>query len=176
MGELGAGKSGSLNGKSNLAAASTTLGGASSLEPTSNGVIAGEGGKPGYSVGSAIGGTGEGATGGADFGTLNLGAPEVSGGLDRETVRRIIMQYRGQIRTCYERALLIAPQLAGRVTLNWTISPSGPVIKAQIKSSTSNSPSLDGCVKDVIKSMAFPAAQNGRPTTVIYPFIFQARS
>src|SRR6185437_712992 len=127
IGGIGSGGGGSRNGNSNLAAASTTLGGSQHLAPDSTGPIVGEGGKPGYELGSSIKGAGSESGKGTGIGRLDDGSAEVSGGLDRETVRRIIMQYRGQIRTCYERALLSSPHLAGRVTYNWTITPQGPV-------------------------------------------------
>lgn len=176
-GGIGAGNVGARHhSNSELAAASTTLGGSHKMAPSSSGPIAGEGGKPGFTQGSVIGGTGSSVGSGTNVGSLDMGSPDVSGGLDRETVRRIILQYRSQIRTCYERALLSSPKLAGRVTYNWTISSAGPVVKASIIKSNVGSPVLESCVMGVIKSMNFPAAKNGQPTIVIYPFVFQARS
>lgn len=180
-GTLGTGKSGgSKSGSSNLAQATTTLKGGGDLDSNSISPISGGHGS-GFSSSGKIGGgsgTGNGIGGGSDSTGMgdDLTGPQVSGGLDRETVRRIIKQYRGEIRTCYEKSLLSNPSLAGRIVYNWKISPQGPVVTAKVMRSTAGSPALEKCVNDVIMIMKFPAAANGKSTTVIYPFVFQARS
>lgn len=180
-GTLGSGKSGgSKAGHSDLATASTTLKGGGDLDSNSISPISGGKGTNFSSSGKIGGGmgAGNGIGGGTDSAGIgdDLTGPQVSGGLDRETVRRIIKQYRGEIRTCYEKSLLSNPSLAGRIVYNWRISPQGPVVTAKVTRSTAGSPTLEKCVNDVIMIMKFPAAANGKSTTVIYPFVFQARS
>ena len=173
-GVLGSGKSGSPKGSSNpgLTAASTTLSGISKADPSSNGLIARNGSAGGFKLGSAdlAGGDtkGVGSLDGGDFSVAG-------GGLDRETVRRIINAYRSQIRTCYERALISSPNLEGRIVYKWQITPQGAVLSAQIFKTTLDSANLKTCVLEVIENMNFPKAQNGKPTTVIYPFVFQGK-
>lgn len=176
-GTIGVGKGGSPKADgSALAGAATTLSGTGGFDPKSAGPIGRSGGKSGFSVGSGLGGSGKDLGKGSSVGSLDTTQMQVSGGLDRETVRRIIAKYRGQIRACYERALLSSPDVAGRVVYTWTISPQGPVVSAQLTRSQLNSHVLEGCVLNVIKTMAFPVAPNGRSTIVIYPFVFQAQA
>jgi hypothetical protein len=151
------------------------LSGSKDFDAAATGPIAKVGGKSGYGVGSALGGEGKGAGSGFEFGSLDVGGMKVSGGLDRETVRRVIASYRNQIRTCYEKALLSRAKLQGRILYTWNITAAGPVSTAEITKSTVGSPTLESCVLEVIKGMNFPVAGNGNPTTVIYPFEFQSR-
>ena len=174
-GVLGTGTGGSPKGEGsqNLAAASTTLKGAGKYDPNAVGPVARKGGDSGMNLGTDLSGRGSGSTGlgsmdGADFSVEG-------GGLDRETVRRVIASYRGAIRTCYERALLSNPRMAGRIVYHWRISPDGPVVTTNIKSATLESDSMKACVNDVISKMVFPRAANGKATQVIYPFVFQGK-
>ncbi len=174
-GVLGTGTGGSTKGEGtqNLAAASTTLQGAGKYDPNAVGAVARKGGESGMSLGTDLTGQGSGSSGlgsldGADFSVEG-------GGLDRETVRRVIASYRGAIRTCYERALLSNPRMAGRIVYHWRISPDGPVVTTNIKSATLESDSMKACVSDVISKMMFPRAPNGKATQVIYPFVFQGK-
>ncbi len=121
-------------------------------------------------------GSGKGLIGkGLDFGKIDENIFQVSGGLDRETVRRVIFSYRGQIRTCFERALVTHPKLGGRLVFVWDIFVDGNVLSVEIKKTETRSPVLDSCVQGVIKNMKFPQAANGKNTKVIYPFIFQQK-
>jgi hypothetical protein len=97
------------------------------------------------------------------------------GGLDRETVRLTILKAKNQIRACFEKALISNPTASGRITFDWTITPSGPTSQVQIVKNTSTSPLLASCVQEVIAQMIFPKAANGKSTRVIYPFEFQKR-
>ncbi|MCM2280047.1 MAG: AgmX/PglI C-terminal domain-containing protein [Oligoflexia bacterium] len=177
-GTLGTGTGGSPRGteKADLSAASTTLAGAGKYDPNSVGPIASKGGASGYNIGSGLADGGVGTGSGKDIGAIESGAFNVEGGgLDRETVRRVIASYRGQIRTCYERALLSDSNLAGRVVYHWRISADGTVVSSEIMKSTLSSDSLRACVLEVIRKMAFPRATNGKSTRVIYPFVFQGK-
>lgn len=186
-GVLGSGKTGGSNSKQpaeqSLSSASTTLSGISKPNPNSTGLIARSGAQSGLSLGTDTNGSGEpgGFTGTASKGASSLGSTEggdfsvAGGGLDRETVRRIINSYRSQIRTCYERGLISSPNLQGRVVYKWQITPTGSVISAQIYKATLESANLKTCVLEVIQGMNFPKSPNGLPTTVIYPFVFQGK-
>ncbi|NDD92874.1 hypothetical protein EBZ37_12390, partial [bacterium] len=159
------GNSGAPRSKGNgLQALSTTLGGGDRYAPTEVGQV-GRAGANGKGLGGGLGG-GSGAgldgIGGSDEG---LGA-DVQGGLDRETVRRVIQSYRGKIRACYERAQISKPKLAGRVVPQFEISPKGPVVSASVKASTAGSPVLESCLLDVIREMQFPMAASGMSTRV----------
>ena len=180
-GVLGSGDSGNPQGNNNasLGSASTTLSGVRKADPNSHGLIARKGGESGFNIGSSASGTGKGIGGSDGGGIGGMDGSDFSvagGGLDRETVRRIIASYRSQIRTCYERALISSPSLQGRIVYQWRITPIGNVISGQVMKSTLESSNLKSCVLEVLQKMQFPKAPNGLPTTVIYPFVFQGKN
>lgn len=184
-GVLGSGRGGDPKARGSgdeLVQAQTTFSGGKEYDPSSTGPISRKGAQgTSFEAGSSLGrgagsGVGSGkSTGTADIGSLDSSNFDVEGGLDKETVRRVIAGYRGRIRVCYERSLQSNPRAGGRGVYRWQISPTGPVTSVVLQSSTLTPKVLETCVLEVIKSMNFPAAGNGRPTVVIYPFVFQTR-
>ena len=179
-GVLGSGDGGSPSGKGNqsLSAASTTLSGVNKADSKSQGLIARKSGESGFKLGSASTGSGAGVGGESGSSIGGIDATDFSvdgGGLDRESVRKVILSYRNQIRNCYERAMISSPNLNGRLVYQWQIQPQGEVVLAVAVKDSVQSPNLKACVLDVIEKMRFPKAANGRKTTVNYPFVFQGK-
>ncbi len=176
-GVLGTGSGGNPNATGQgLAGASTTLSGAGKYDPNSVGPVARKGGGSGLNIGSGLSDGGAGVGGGTALGGIDGGEFSVDGGgLDRETVRRVIASYRNQVRTCYEKSLLSNGALGGRIVYKWTIGADGPVITAEISNATVSSETLKACVLSVVQNMVFPPATNGKQTRVVYPFVFQSR-
>jgi len=158
-----------------LNAATTTLSGSGKYDPKSIGPIAGSGGT-GMGNGAGLAKTDDRSGSGKSLGSMDVSGFSVSGGLDKETVLRVIRGYRNQMRTCYERALVGNPRLAGKVTCQWTISAVGAVSSAAVVSSEAHSPLLEACVLEVIKKMVFPPAQNQQSTIVRYPWAFTGKN
>lgn len=128
--------------------------------------------KIGNGNGRGTGAFGDG-TGNALFGSREVA---VVGGLDRETVRRVIAGQKGKVQVCYDKALVVNPEIGGRIVYKWKIQPTGNVSATAITKSHVASRILEGCVESVIKDMLFPKALNGAVTTVIYPFEFFAKN
>lgn len=100
----------------------------------------------------------------------NPGKPE---GLTRAQVMEVVKKHMGEIQSCYERAMLSVPDLAGRIEFEWDIEPVGRVTSVRIKRSTvSGGDGLADCVKGVFMAMQFPKAKNGQSTTpnIGFPF------
>lgn len=175
-GVLGSGAGGALKKEGpGLLAAQTTLRGAGKYDPTATGPVAAKGGAGGYSLGTGVG-DGEGMMHGKEIGAIDGAAFRVEGGgLDKETVKRIIAGHKSQIRTCYEKALMMASNLDGRIVYDWIIGADGKVQTVKIVSMTIQKTTLQPCVQQVIQMMEFPRASSGRSTRVIYPFQFQGR-
>ena len=101
---------------------------------------------------------------------VRMGATSVSGRLPPEVIQRIVRQHFGRFRLCYEDGLRSAPELAGQVTVMFTIAEDGSV------STTSHSGSLpDGavasCVEKAFSALSFPAPEGGT-VRVTYPISF----
>jgi hypothetical protein len=174
-GALGVGKKGAkigASGKDGFQGASTTVSGDKTFNKGSTGPIARVGSRgTGFRLGTGLEGSGQGGNGDS-FGDLSTGGLTVSGGLDKETVRRVIAQYKRQIKACYDGQLMLQPNLEGRLRVDWVISPNGRVQTAQATANTTKSTPLEGCLLGVVRAMKFPEAANGRQTRVIYPWQF----
>ena len=177
-GVIGTGnRGGAPSGKNNpsLGSASTTLAGVKNAAPDSKSLIAKSGGVGNSGLGANSNGIGAVSEGTGSSAKIGEGAGDfaVSGGLDRDTVRRIIQSYRAQVRACYDRALVSSPNLQGRISYSWKILSDGGVVDAKVAKTTVESPNLKACVLEVIQQMQFPKSSRGMSTTVIYPFVFQ---
>lgn len=172
-GVIGKGAGGDPAGKTSagLGSASTTLSGVNKPSGDSKSLIARSGGTGESALGSETSGNGT-STNAIGEGA---GSFTVSGGLDKDTVRKIIQSYRPQVRACYDRALVASPNLQGRISYSWKILPDGSVTDAKILKDTMDSANLKTCVLGIIKKMQFPKAPNEMSTAVIYPFVFQGK-
>lgn len=127
--------------------------------------------------GGGIGALGAGNIGkGAVAGTVthavsrNVGA---QGSIDKEAVAKVINSHLSEVSGCYERALLKTPGLAGKIVLEWQITTTGSVGLAKTKSSTMQSPAVEGCILTALKGWHFPAAK-GAGVLITYPFMFNS--
>ncbi len=123
-----------------------------------------------FSLGGGVESAGSGSN--RSLGEIGSQDLSVSGGLDKETVRRVILAHRRQIKACYDKQLMLQPNLQGRVRANWVIAPSGRVQTAKSVDNTSGSAPLESCILEVVRTMKFPEAPNGMPTTVFNPWQF----
>jgi serine/threonine protein kinase len=115
------------------------------------------------------GGSGGGATSSRSGGNVATGAPTATGSLDRSVIQRGVKANMPRIRYCYERELAKDASLQGKVTVKFTIGPSGAVQSAE---ANGLNPVVSNCVATVVKSMRFPAPQGGGIVTINYPFVF----
>jgi outer membrane biosynthesis protein TonB/pSer/pThr/pTyr-binding forkhead associated (FHA) protein len=130
-------------------------------------------GKGGGGIGAmGAGGVGRGAVGGTVT-RASARSVSVQGSIDREAVAKVVNAHLQEVRSCYERALLREPALAGKVVLEWTISPGGKVTTAKTKSSTLKSSAVEACILQSLKSWQFPPAKGGI-VIVSYPFLFNS--
>lgn len=127
--------------------------------------------------GGGIGALGSGRIGkGAVSGTVrnavsrNVGA---QGTIDKEAVAKVINSHLHEVSSCYERALLKTPGLAGKIVLEWQITTSGSVGFAKTKSSTMQSAAVESCILSSLKTWRFPPAK-GAGVIITYPFMFNS--
>ncbi len=101
---------------------------------------------------------------------MELGQPGVAGELDRNLVRRYIKRNRAKLGYCYEKALLVTPDLAGTVTARFVIGPGGTVTSVEASGVT---PEVSTCVAEVLRAIEFPKPRGGGRVEVTYPFDFR---
>lgn len=100
----------------------------------------------------------------------NIGA---QGTIDKEAVAKVINSHLHEVSSCYERALLKTPGLAGKIVLEWQITTSGAVGFAKTKSSSMQSPAVESCILASLKTWRFPPAK-GAGVLITYPFMFNS--
>lgn len=98
--------------------------------------------------------------------------PEVTGALDRETVRKVVRQHRREMKYCYEKELQKNPSLQGQVTVEFTISGNGEVMAAIVTESTLGTAAVEQCMQQKIRNWTFPNPKRGKMVKVTYPFNF----
>ncbi len=95
------------------------------------------------------------------------GRPTAMGDLDKALIRRVVGSSDDKLKGCYEKALLVQPQLAGAMMVELTISSKGKVVSS---AATGVDPALARCIADVIKTLEFPKPNDGGSVQVSYPF------
>lgn len=100
----------------------------------------------------------------------NIGA---QGSIDKEAVAKVINSHLHEVSSCYERALLKTPGLAGKIVLEWQITTAGGVGYAKTKSSSMQSAAVESCIIASLKTWKFPPAK-GAGVVITYPFMFNS--
>lgn len=95
------------------------------------------------------------------------------GDISRVEIRRSIQLARQDYARCYKDELKKDPQLAGKVTVSFTIGPNGKVTRA---TGTGMTPAMNECVAKVFTRMQFPKPTDGGVVNVNYPVIFRPES
>ncbi|MCS6838941.1 MAG: AgmX/PglI C-terminal domain-containing protein [Bdellovibrionaceae bacterium] len=131
------------------------------------------GGSGGYGNISIVGSRGRSSLG---VGGSGLGYQSGGAGLNENQIRAVIEQNSGQVRYCYEQALLRNPELAGRVTINFIINAKGFVTEASVGFSNLNNHDVEQCIVDKLKMWRFPSPEGGVDVKVSYPFTLKRSS
>lgn len=102
------------------------------------------------------------------------GRPAITGSLDREIIQRVVRQHRREITYCYETELQKNRNLAGRVTVRFTISANGSVVSSITTETSLNNAAVERCINDRIRRWMFPEPKGGGIVIVNYPFNFSS--
>lgn len=105
---------------------------------------------------------------------IRSGSADVRGSLSKEVIRRVIRRHINEVRFCYEQELNQRPDLEGRVSIKFIISPSGAVQAANVAGSTIGSSRVEQCVAKAVRRWTFPAPDGGGIVIVTYPFLLQS--
>jgi hypothetical protein len=103
----------------------------------------------------------------ASRGTVGVGPVTTRGGIDPEIIRRIfVRRHLGELVSCYEKGLAKAPDLAGGMTIHFTVTVTGKASACKVDSSTLQSPLVEGCVVAAVRRWEFPRSFCGCETWV----------
>jgi Ca-activated chloride channel family protein len=141
---------------------------------------------------AAVGGEGLGTGGRAGFGVArgsmaNANGVEVKGRIappkpadielggqpgsrSPESILRVIRQNIGGLQYSFRKALKSNPNLGGKITLKFTIAPSGDIVAIEIVSSDTGDDAFDTGIEDKARRMKFDSIERG-DVTVTYAFV-----
>lgn len=100
---------------------------------------------------------------------------DFQGTIDRDAVRRVVLNNLNQIRGCFGRELnkldlAGRSRLEGKVMVTWEIVAKGVPKNVKIKSSTINNAAVENCIRERLASWSFPEPPVGMTADVTYPF------
>jgi outer membrane biosynthesis protein TonB len=125
-------------------------------------------------VGTLSGGGGTGKVRGV-VDKMPARAVSTTGGfLRREDILAVVNAGIRDVQACYERQLLHAAGLQGKLVMDWVIDLSGAVESTRVRSSSLNSQEVATCVSQVIKGWHFPHPSGGS-VKVTFPFVFSVQ-
>ncbi|MCA9649318.1 MAG: AgmX/PglI C-terminal domain-containing protein [Myxococcales bacterium] len=127
----------------------------------------GGGGGSGYGQGSGMGFGGRGKR----VPVVRQARAQVTGALDKDTIRRIVRAHINEVRGCYNKGLASDPNLAGRLVIQFVIDELGLVASALVAETTLSDPDVGQCIADASKRWKFPKAAGGGKALVKYPFV-----
>ena len=87
----------------------------------------------------------------------------------------MIRRHINEVKFCYEQELNARPDLEGRVTVRFIISPTGAVQTAMVQATTLGNRRVEGCITQAVQRWTFPAPDGGGIVIVNYPFMLQAQ-
>ena len=106
---------------------------------------------------------------------IRSGSADVRGSLSKEVIRRVVRRHNNEIKFCYEQELNQRPDLEGRVTVRFIISPSGAVQTALVSASTLSNQRVERCIVSAVRRFTFPAPDGGGIVNVNYPFMLTSQ-
>ena len=92
---------------------------------------------------------------------------------DKGQLTRVIRQRSAAFRACYEKELLSAPTMRGKVTVTWTINLEGRVERPKVLNDQLHNASVSNCVLRQIRRMRFKEPEGGM-CVVRFPLMFSA--
>lgn len=145
----------------------------------------GGGGEVG-SIGSGLGGHGRGrgeagwGEGGGEWGRKpQTDLPKekevlLIGSLEKAEIDAVMKRALNQFRHCYSLELQRDQNLAGKVTLSFTIAADGTVSQAGVSRSSMNNANVESCLASRLYKLQFPQPRGGGIVKVSYPFYFSS--
>ncbi len=124
--------------------------------------------------GRGTGGYGNIDLGGRGKGTTRIlpGRTIIQGSLSKEEIGRVIRRNLARFKYCYEKQLNANPNLSGKISVYFTIAPTGAVAQASVRETSMNDQNVESCVLTVMRSLKFPKPRGGGIVVVTYPFVF----
>jgi TonB family protein len=111
--------------------------------------------------------------GDASADSASSASPSVASGptISEADVVAVVKRKKGAVQSCYEKELKGHPDLAGVVSVAWTVTANGGVNNVRIISNSTGNRDMESCIRRTIGGWAFPAS-HGAGVDIEYPFRF----
>ena len=97
-------------------------------------------------------------------------------GLDQQIVRRVAEHHRDALRACYASRLKDRANLSGMLTVNLKIQKNGEIRLVTIAKSTLEDVPTEVCVRQEVRSWAFPERKGGKAVRALLEMEFSNRN
>lgn len=94
------------------------------------------------------------------------------GKVDKASLESVFRRRMSAIQTCYQQALKVNPNLAGKVTIRFTIGTAGTVTDISVADNSTGDSSVGACIIQKVRTWPFPAPEGGA-VTVVFPVLLQ---
>lgn len=98
--------------------------------------------------------------------------PAPVGNLSKDEITKVLKRHQNEVRHCYEQALRLKPELAGKIAVKFIVGATGDVLDSEIASDTLNDENLKACMLKLVRSWKFPEPRGGGNVTITYPWVF----
>ena len=107
--------------------------------------------------------------------SLSDGSTPGHGSMSKEVIRRVIRRHINEVRYCHEQAMADSDStIDGRVSVSFSIGPTGTVTRAEVVHETTGSQVVATCIRDAVTRWTFPAPEGGGAVIVTYPFVLKS--
>jgi hypothetical protein len=101
-----------------------------------------------------------------------LDHPKVAGALKPAEVRSLMLRHNDELIRCFNEEQKKSPDLAGAMTVAFTIASAGQVSTCSKVSSTLDNAAMEGCVTGAIQRWLFLKPTDGKPVKVKVKYMF----
>jgi hypothetical protein len=91
-------------------------------------------------------------------------------------ITTIMQSQKTDVRRCYDRELVLQPDLEGKLVVSLRVADNGLIDAACIKSTTFVTGDIEQCILRTVRSLKFPKPRGGGSVVVSYPYVFQSGS
>ncbi len=96
---------------------------------------------------------------------------EIVNGIDKEIIRRVVRAHINEVRGCYSEGLVRDQNLQGRVSIAFTIGPTGVVSRSAVAESSLGDAKVESCIAKAVRRWRFSTGTTGGSAMVTYPFV-----
>jgi len=108
-----------------------------------------------------------------DKNTIELGEVIVTGGLQENSIRKVLKKHIRSFNICFRQALEKQPDLKGKIVFKIVIDSAGRVTKVDPYKGATEENQFGQCMLQELKKLHFPASKAGKKSMVLVTFVLK---